>query len=234
METTVRFDREAADPAILSPAEEDALLRGAPWRRLAVLGDSIAEGMGDPTPGYAPQYWGDRLAGALGRQQSGLAYVNLGKRDLRASEVRATQLGPAQAFGPDLAVVVCGGNDLLVERFDVDAVEREIDALVVDLAETGAEVITFTMLDMPRAIELPAPLPERLDELHHRWRAVSARHGTLLVDLATEPVCAEPELYSADLKHGSTRGHAVVASYTIKRLGEHLGNASGGRDGSRG
>jgi lysophospholipase L1-like esterase len=234
VEVSVRFDREAADPTVLSPGEEDALLRGAPWRRLAVLGDSIAEGMGDATPGYAAQFWGDRLAGALGRQQPGLAYVNLGKRDLRAGEVRSTQLGPAQGFGPDLAVVVCGGNDLLVEHFDVAAVEREIEALVEGLAETGAEVVTFTMLNMPSAIELPPPIPERLDELHHRWRAVSARHGTILVDLAREPVCAEPELYSADLKHGSTRGHAVVASYTIRRLGEHLGNGSGGRDGSRG
>ena len=234
METSVRFDREAADPTVLSPAQEDALLRGAPWRRLAVLGDSIAEGMGDHTPGYASQYWGDRLAGALGRQQPGLAYVNLGKRDLRAREVRTSQLGPAQAFAPDLAAVVCGGNDLLVEHFDVEAVEREIEALVQGLVETWAQVVTFTMLNMPSAIELPAPIPARLDELHDRWRAVSARQGTLLVDLAREPVCADPELYSKDLKHATTRGHAVVASHTIKRLGEHLGNSSGGGDGSRG
>jgi lysophospholipase L1-like esterase len=234
METTVRFEQEEADPAILSASEEDALLRGAPWRRLALLGDSIVEGMGDHTPGYAPQYWPDRLAGALGRQQPGFACLNLGRRDLRAGEVRSTQLGPALAFGPDLAMMVCGGNDLLVEHFDVDAVEREIDVITSALVGAGVTVISSTMLDMPKAIELPAPIPERLAELHERLRAVAARHETLLVDFALEVDCSEPGLYSTDLKHASTRGHAVVASHVIRRLGQLLGNAPAGGNGRPG
>jgi hypothetical protein len=34
-------------------------------------------------------------------------------------------------------------------------------------------------------------------------------------------VCAEQDIYSADLMHSSMRGHAIVAATTIRRLSEH-------------
>ena len=57
-------DVEAQDPYVLSPAEESELLAGHPWSRFAVLGDSIAMGMGDPTEGYVTATWGGRVAAA--------------------------------------------------------------------------------------------------------------------------------------------------------------------------
>jgi lysophospholipase L1-like esterase len=220
------LEREAADPYVLSPAQAAALLRGAPWRRLAVVGDSIAEGVREDVPGYGPDSWGERLASALRRERPDLEYLNLGKRGLRVAEVRSRQLEPALRFRPDLAIVVCGGNDLLARCFDGDALEAEIEAIVAALVGTGADVVTFTMFGMPRALEIPPEfgdrLKERLDEVHARWRAVSRRHGTLLVDFARHPVSADPGIYSTDFQHANTRGHAIVASETIRHLGERL------------
>lgn len=48
-----------ATPHLLSPTEQRRLLAGAPWKRLVVMGDSIAAGVGDPTPGYPDRPWGD-------------------------------------------------------------------------------------------------------------------------------------------------------------------------------
>lgn len=222
----VGLERESADPDVLSPARATRLLGGAPWRRLAVVGDSIAEGVREQAPGYGPDGWADRLAAALRRHRPDLEYLNLGRRGLRAAEVRTEQLDRALRFRPDLAVVVCGGNDLLSERFDGDAVQAEIDAIVAALAATRADVVTFTMFDITRALDMPpefgAQLKERLDDLHERWREVSRRHGTLLVDFARHPASADPGIYSKDFQHANTRGHAIVASEAIRRLGELL------------
>jgi lysophospholipase L1-like esterase len=104
-----------------------------PWRRFVVVGDSLAEGIGDPTPGYEHLGWADRVARGLEAD-----YLNLGRRDLLAVEVRATQLERALAFAPDLAAVVCGGNDLMRADHDPEAVERNVDAIVAALRAAAA------------------------------------------------------------------------------------------------
>ena len=231
------LEREAADPHVVSPARAADLLRGAPWRRFVVVGDSIAEGVREPTPGYGPDSWTDRLASALRRQRPDLEYLNLGKRGLRTAEVRERQLEQALRFRPDLAVVICGGNDLLPRRFDLDAIETDYEAIVSALVGTGADVVTTTMFDMPRAVDMPpefgAQLSERLDAVHERWRAVSRRHGTLLVDFARHPASADPGIYASDLQHANTRGHAIAASEAIRRRGELLSSRRPSTDSRR-
>ena len=56
---------EAADPYCLRAGEAKALLAGHPWRRFAVLGDSVASGVGDPIDGYAALFRGESLEGEL-------------------------------------------------------------------------------------------------------------------------------------------------------------------------
>jgi lysophospholipase L1-like esterase len=220
------FAREQKDPHCLSDADVDRLLAGAPWRRFVVVGDSIAEGVLEPVEGYRPQGWTDRLADALRRQQPELAYLNLARRGLRARHVRETQLGPALEFRPDLAAVVCGGNDLLVEHFDPGKVERELDRLVAAFKDAGAEVITSTLYDITKALQMPpeygAQLEERLHELFERIGCVADRHRTLHVDFHDHPACADPGIYSSDFQHANARGHAVAAAGVIERLGGRL------------
>jgi lysophospholipase L1-like esterase len=94
--------------------------------------------VGDPAPGYTHVGWADRVAARLGAE-----YLNLGKRNLLASEVRSTQLEQALAFSPDLAAVLCGGNDLMWRDHNAQAVEREVDAIVAALRAAGSDVIMF-------------------------------------------------------------------------------------------
>jgi hypothetical protein len=53
---------ERHDPYCLAPDQEDALLRGAPWARFAVVGDSIAKGVFEELAGYRPMPWPERVA----------------------------------------------------------------------------------------------------------------------------------------------------------------------------
>jgi lysophospholipase L1-like esterase len=217
---------EANDPDVLSPAEEAELLAGATWDRFAVLGDSIAHGLREAIPGYQDLGWADRVAVALRRGGREVAYRNFGVPELRAAQVRESQLEPARRFAPDLALVVCGGNDLLVRKFDVAAVEHEIELILTGLQEAGADVITCTMLDMPRALAMPpefgTELRDRFDALCDATRRAASRNRVLVAECAPLDVCADPGIYASDFQHANTRGHAIAASVAIRRLGAFL------------
>lgn len=217
--------REAADPYCITDDEADMLLAGAPWHRFAVMGDSLAAGVGDPSPGYRSASWSERLREALQRRQPVLAYLNTGAVGARAAQVRAGQLDRVLDFRPDLAAVVCGGNDLLTQVFDAESVAAEIDSIVGNLRRAGSDVITWTLQDITQAWPALAegPLRERLRSLNDVVRKVSARHGAILVEQRDLAVCAEQDIYSRDLLHSSMRGHAVIAAVTMRQLARSYG-----------
>src|SRR5699024_3761036 len=152
-------------------------LEGSPWHRFVVLGDSVAEGLGDPCEGYRSSPWTDRVAAALRRVKPKLAYRNLGTRDLFAAEVRARQLEQALDFQSDLAAVICGGNDMLRKAFDPDAVEMELSRIITPLRDTGSDVLTMGLFDISQSHYIPDPfkagMRARLHELSERTQALS-------------------------------------------------------------
>src|SRR5436190_8455389 len=149
-------DLEAQDPYVLTPAEESELLAGHPWSRFAVLGDSIAIGMGDPSEGYVTATWGGRVAAALARGRDGVTYANLAEHRAKAADIRDSQLGAALDLEPDLVAMIGGGNDLFAEEFDIAPVKAAIDEMVVALTDAGAAVVTYETVDFPRAFPDPA------------------------------------------------------------------------------
>ena len=217
-------DVEAQDPYVLSPAEESELLAGHPWSRFAVLGDSIAMGMGDPTEGYVTATWGGRVAAALARERGAVTYANLAQHRATAADIRDSQLGPALDLEPDLVAMIGGGNDLFAEEFDIAPVKAAIDDMVVALTESGATVVTYEGLDFPRAYPDPAfeEFNRRLLDLYAATREIARERGTIHVDMYREPWAAERYCFSADLQHPTMRAQALAASATIRALGEHL------------
>jgi len=222
---------ETRDPYCLTSAEEDALLAGAPWSRFAVVGDSIAKGVLEEADGYRPVSWCDRVAEAMRRQQGGLQMLNVARMYALSEEVLNEQLANTVAFGPDLAAVVCGGNDTFVPNWDPARTDAALDRIVGGLVEAGAEVITFTMFDIVAALNMPAEfgadMDKRLATLADLTRRISQRHGTLHVEMRVHPACREASVYASDFQHASARGHAICAAGTIHRLGARLGNRLG-------
>lgn len=221
------FEREAADPHCMSDQESDALLRGAPFRRLAVVGDSLAEGLGDPVPGYRTSCWADRVARAPPRSVPDLAYLNLGRRGLTAAEVRAEQAEPAAAFGPDLVGVVCGGNDLLRPGFDPRALVSELERLFDTLASPGTTLFVYALANVVDAFpELRGgPLEKGVEVLNEATREAADRHRALVVQMYGHPASSDRDLFSADRVHASARGHAVIAATTIRALASRIPTA---------
>lgn len=221
---------EAADPLCLRAGEAAALLRGHPWRRLVVVGDSIAQGVGDVVEGYTEMGWTDRVAAELARVRPDLAYLNLGVSHLLVADVRATQLGPALRFEPDLAIVACGANDALRPRYRPEEVDADLTAIVTALRDAGADVMTIGLAVVDELTAFPAwfrPIAAmRLRQLTGHTNALGAALGTIHVDMLDHPVGTLAErILSGDGLHGNARGHAVYAAEAVRRLGAHLGNA---------
>lgn len=225
---TAEHPAEAADPYCLPPGESDRLLRGAPWRRFAVVGDSLAEGLGDPTPGYRIASWADRTAEALRRVVPDLAYLNLGVRGLTAGQVRGGQAETAARFAPDLVAIVCGGNDLLLPGFSPDVLEKELDLLFSRLAAPGTTLFAYALADVAAAVpELRGgPLEGGVAVLNRVTRTVAQRHGAVLVEMYDHPAVGDRDLFSADLVHASARGHAVIAAATVRALAAEFSTGS--------
>jgi lysophospholipase L1-like esterase len=216
--------REWADPHVRADHElAQSLDPSAPWTRVVVLGDSIAEGVREPAPGYRDLSWADRLGAAFALARPGSVTTNLGKRHLTAAEVRAQQLGPALALEPDLAIVVAGGNDLLKREFDPGALREDLLTLLVPLREAGADVLTMDLFDSAHnphvAPAMAGPMSFRLGQLVEVTRAVSAEVGGIHVPLRDHPAACDADIYARDGLHLDARGHGIVATAVARRLG---------------
>lgn len=202
------------------------MLRTHPWKRLAVLGDSVAEGLGDPVPGYSSLPWCDRIAAELAQQQPDLRYLNLGLRELRAAEVRAQQLDAALAFQPDLALVVCGANDAMGIIYKPKDVDASLTAIVTALQQAGALVMTVGIFDVSFAPcfsgKIRKLMASRMRTFSAHTLELSQQLGTIHVNCYGHPAEGDPAMYSADGLHGNMRSHQIFATEAIRLLGRHI------------
>lgn len=219
---------ESEDPYCLRAGEAARLLAGHPWRRFVVIGDSVAEGLAEPVPGYSEVQLADRLAQELTATAPNLTYLNLGHRGLRTREIRASQLAPALDFRPDLALVVCGGNDAFPATYRPDTVDPELRAMITALRAAGADVITVGLYNVsyspsPEIADWLRPgLRQRMQTLSEHTAAIAAELGTLHLNLTGHPAATDPNMYSSDGRHGNARSDAIAVAEAVRLLGTHL------------
>lgn len=195
-------------------------------KRFVAMGDSITEGYGmDPVEGIESIPWARRVADALGYELH-----NLGRRNLRAAQIREQQLDRALALEPDLVSVAAGPNDMLFDDFSEEQVERDLEPIYAAFAQTDAHVFTFTYMDLPATGLLPEDgaryVAERMQALHSAVRTLADRYGAQVVDAYADPRSADPAFFSADLQHANARGQLYVAEFTLAALGLRPASAS--------
>lgn len=210
---------------LTQPPGHAVSLAGHPWRRFVALGDSITEGCGmDPVAGVEQVSWVERVACALAESQPGLEFHNLGRRGLRAAEIREQQLARSLELQPDLVSIAAGANDMLVPEFDREGVERDLEPLYAAFAGSGSTVFTFTYMNLPGSglvpVEAARWVSERMEVLHEAVAALAERYDAILIDLYSNRDSADAGFFSRDLQHANAAGHAWVADRVVEVLAD--------------
>jgi lysophospholipase L1-like esterase len=164
--------------------------------------------------------WGfaDRLAAVLDALHPGLRYANLAIRGRRIRDVLDDQLPQAVAMRPDLVSVCVGMNDITRPGLLFDRALADLDLMYRRLAQSGATVVTTTFPDIARIVPIGRILTSRMLRMNDAIRVAADRHGCKLVDLYRAPSMVQPDTWSSDRVHGSTKGHILFAAAAAEAL----------------
>jgi lysophospholipase L1-like esterase len=178
---------------------------------LALLGDSIAYGVGAAHPD-------DALAALLGRGLTALGH-RVESRVFAVPGARSADLAPqvrrAVAWGPSVAVVVIGANDL-TRLVPAEQAAAALGSAVRSLRGAGAEVVVAPAPDLSVLPHVPPALRELVRLGSRRLRqaqaaAVLAEGGRVADGDVSAAFAADPALFSRDRFHPSSAGYALIA-----------------------
>jgi lysophospholipase L1-like esterase len=146
----------------------------------------------------------------------------------RASDLVRTQLPPAAALRPDVALVSVGGNDAL-RGVPLASFRSHLDTIAATLAATAGLVVLSGVGDLGSIPRLAPPLDrlyrrrgQQLNGIHHE---VAQRHGVVVADQwawAAQEFQRRPDLFSPDLFHPTAEGHRLWAQVAVETLEPHL------------
>ncbi len=194
------------------------------WTRYVALGDSFTEGMSDADPDQPGRYlgWADRLAEHLAEKAfhegQDFGYANLAVRGRLLRDVVGPQLDSALELAPDLVSIVGGGNDILRPRADIDALAATLEAAVVRLRATGADVLMVTAVDPADAPVVKATRGRVAAYTAFIW-GIAQRHGCMVLDQWSLTALRDWRLWSEDRIHMTSEGHRRVALAAMYSLG---------------
>ncbi|HET6733170.1 SGNH/GDSL hydrolase family protein [Mycobacterium sp.] len=191
----------------------------AGFSRYVAIGDSQTEGLWDGDDSVGLVGFADRLAAIVDSHYPGLTYANLAVRGRRIRDVIDEQLAPALAMRPDLVTVCIGMNDVTRPGPYFDTALAELDELNAHLSRSGATVVTTTFPDLAQILPIGRVLAARVRRINGVIRTAADRHGFRLVDLYGAPSMTEPDTWSTDRVHGSTKGHILFAEAAAEALG---------------
>ena len=189
------------------------------WSTFVAVGDSFTEGVGDLDPRTGVERgWADRVAETLATTSPDLRYANLAVRGQLLEQIVAGQVERAHGMSPDLVSLCAAGNDLLRPSARPADLARRLEAAVVRLGDTGADVLVFTGFNT-RSTPVVDLVGRRLATMNELIRDIARRRGALLVDLWEMDTLADPRARADDRLHLNAEGHRRVAARVCEVLG---------------
>ncbi|WP_242511373.1 SGNH/GDSL hydrolase family protein [Pengzhenrongella frigida] len=195
------------------------------WTRYVAIGDSFTEGLWDVNPDDDARCrgWADILAVRLSSRRTAagvdpLEYANLAIRGRLLGPILTDQLPTALALEPNLVSLVGGGNDILRPTIDVDHLADRLEAAVVELRASGADVLLSTGMN-PVDSALMRRTRHRVGIFNSYVWSIARRHDAQVLDLWGMQSLRDWRMWSEDRIHLTTEGHARVAQAALVGLG---------------
>jgi lysophospholipase L1-like esterase len=194
----------------------------SPWKRYIALGDSFTEGLSDPDPERPGEFrgWADRLAGHLAAAagDDDVEYANLAVRGRLLPQVVAEQVPVALAAEPDLVSLVAGGNDLMRPGADPDQLAATLEAAVVRIRATGADVLLATGVDTKQTPILRR-IRGKIAVFNSDVWSIAARTGSAVLDQWGAGWVQDWRMWDTDRIHLTDEGHRRMALAAAAALG---------------
>lgn len=182
--------------------------------RLAVLGDSIAHGVG---AGHPDHTLASRITAALRVQGVSMHSQVFAVPGARSADL-ARQVDRVLAWAPQVALVVVGANDL-THLVPAEAAAAGLRSAVRRLRLVGAEVVVAPAPDLSIVPHVPPALRPVVREgsaaLRRAQVRVTLEEGGRVADEdgSTSSAFAEDRsLFSGDRFHPSSSGYGVIAA----------------------
>jgi len=194
---------------------------GARYTRYVAIGDSQTEGLWDGDDDAGLIGFADRFAAMIDSVHPGLQYANLAIRGTLVADVLRTQVPQALAMQPDLITVCAGMNDVIQPGRKFGRALADLETLYAALAESGIprlQVVTTTFPNVAQLIPLGRIVSPRVARINNTIRAAADRYGFALVDLYTAASISDPEMWTIDRFHASTRGHVLFAAAAAEAI----------------
>jgi lysophospholipase L1-like esterase len=181
--------------------------------RLAVLGDSIAYGVGaaQPADAVGPRLTRDLAAAGLHAHARTFAVPGARSADL------ARQAQAARLWQPDVAVIVIGANDL-THLVPPDRAAAQLGEAVRQLRAADVEVVVAPAPDLSVIPHVPPAMRALVQAGSTLLRRAQARETLAAGGRIADPegstsaaFAADPALFSRDRFHPSSAGYAMIA-----------------------
>ncbi|ABW13345.1 lipolytic protein G-D-S-L family [Parafrankia sp. EAN1pec] len=199
--------------------------------RLTVLGDSFAEGRGDPRPGGGYAGWVPRFAELFGIPHGG--YRNLGTHQATTQHILEYQV-PAALVTKATVIGVIGGVNDLVSDYEPARFRRNLAAVLGRLAGPDTVLFTATYPDIPGNLAVPASfralLRDRFAQANAYLQETAAATGAVCLDIAAATEWRGRALWDPDGLHPNPAGHRHFAETMADHLDRHTGMAPVGRE----
>ena len=166
--------------------------------------------------------WADRVADVMAQANPDFTYVNLAIRGKLIRQVVEDQVPIALKYvtGRDTLVSFhAGANDALRPGFQADVVNELYKATVRAIADSGATVMLFTVLEKTGNKGKGSEIWEkRFSQFNTAVREVGAEVGAIVVDANEEHFLSDRRFLAFDRLHLNAIGHNRCAQAVLEKL----------------
>lgn len=193
--------------------------RQLPWQRMVVIGDSFAEGLGDPEPNVPGglRGWADRVAEQFALLNPDFAYANLAVRGKVISQIMQEQVDKALELKPDIVFISAGGNDVLRPKSDPDEVTAKMEQIVRRFSEIGATIVLFSAFDVADATVFKS-VRSKAAIYSMNQRVIADNYDAYVVNCWGLKETQDLRYWADDRLHLNPLGHHTVALAVLDTL----------------